>query len=148
MALSIIVKNSKSSFGVSSSPLFACKTAIYPFLGFHTLTDSNLALSLATLCIFIRSIFRVAELSGGFKGSLANNEVSFMILDGTMVIIACITLTVMHPGFAFGAVWQEANFTFRVKKKKREIGTELEVGSNEVSDRLEAKGLDMKAVDV
>jgi hypothetical protein len=76
------------------------------------------SLALATVCIFIRSVFRVAELSGGFKGHLANNQISFMILDGVMVIIASFTLTVMHPGRGFGRVWNEANFTFLVGKSK------------------------------
>ncbi|KAJ5641544.1 hypothetical protein N7490_005544 [Penicillium lividum] len=38
-------------------------------------------LALATLTIFIRSIFRVAELKGGFSSSLANNEVDLMVLE-------------------------------------------------------------------
>ncbi|KAI9731475.1 MAG: hypothetical protein M1835_003523, partial [Candelina submexicana] len=42
------------------------------------------ALSLATLTIFVRSVFRVAELSQGFDGSLANDQVTFMILEGAM----------------------------------------------------------------
>jgi hypothetical protein len=70
-------------------------------------------LSVATLTIFIRSTFRVAELSGGFKGPLANNEISFMILEGCIIIIACGCLTFLHPGIAFQGAWHEANFTFR-----------------------------------
>lgn len=41
-----------------------------------------------------------------------------MVLDGTMLIIACTALTVLHPGVAFGDVWQEANFHFRTKRYK------------------------------
>lgn len=76
------------------------------------------SLALATVCIFIRSVFRVAELSGGFKGHLANNQISFMILDGVMVIIGSFAITIMHPGRAFGRVWEEANFTFLIGKGK------------------------------
>ena len=36
-------------------------------------------LALATLCTFTRSCFRIAELSQGFSGPLANNEVTFMV---------------------------------------------------------------------
>jgi hypothetical protein len=103
------------------------------------------SLALATLCIFIRSVFRVAELSEGFKGHLANNQISFMILDGTMVIIACFALTIMHPGRGFGRVWEEANFTFLVGKGSR--GVELE--SRGVGDSLESgreKGAIVKEV--
>lgn len=91
------------------------------------------SLALATICIFIRSVFRVAELSEGFKGHLANNQISFMILDGTMVIIACLTLTIMHPGRAFGRVWGEANFTFLVGK---EINGDVEMESSGVEGSL------------
>lgn len=75
-------------------------------------------LALGTVTIFIRSVFRVAELSKGFDSHLANNQISFMILDGTMVIIGSTTLTAFHPGWAFGRVWREANFRFRIRKQK------------------------------
>ncbi|KAF8855425.1 RTA1-domain-containing protein [Acephala macrosclerotiorum] len=59
-------------------------------------------LTISTLTLFTRSIFRVAELSSGFGGHLANDEVSYMILEGAMVVIASVLLTVMHPGVGFG----------------------------------------------
>ncbi|KAJ5927976.1 RTA1 domain protein [Penicillium verhagenii] len=62
-------------------------------------------LGLATLTIFIRSIFRVAELKGGFNSALANNQVDLMVLESSMVSIACIALTVAHPGTIIGRVW-------------------------------------------
>ena len=64
------------------------------------------ALALATLCIFIRSCFRVAELRGGFNGALANQQVTFMILEGAMIVIACIALTMAHPGLVFGKAYK------------------------------------------
>jgi hypothetical protein len=60
-----------------------------------------IGLCVATLTIFIRSCFRVAELSGGFHGPLASNEVSFMALEGAMVATACFCLTILHPGVCF-----------------------------------------------
>jgi hypothetical protein len=57
---------------------------------------------LATVCIYIRSIFRVAELSGGFNGYLANNEIIFTVIEGAMIFIAAICLsTIGHPGIGF-----------------------------------------------
>jgi RTA1 like protein len=73
-------------------------------------------LCVATLTIFIRSCFRVAELSGGFHGPLANNQISFMILDGAMIVIATSCLTWLHPGVAFQGALESANFTFRTRK--------------------------------
>lgn len=77
-------------------------------------------LSIATLTIFIRSAFRVAELSGGFRGPLANNQVSFMVLEASMIFIAAGCLTLLHPGLAFRGAWGKADFEFRGKKKSVE----------------------------
>ena len=54
-----------------------------------------LALSFATLCIFIRSVYRVAELAEGWNGVL----ILFIGLEGAMVIAAVLTLNAFHPGF-------------------------------------------------
>lgn len=62
------------------------------------------------MTIFTRSVFRVAELKDGFNSDLANNEVAFMILEGVMIVIACICLTVFHPGYCFGGKWQDTEW--------------------------------------
>ncbi|KAK1716714.1 hypothetical protein CaCOL14_011683 [Colletotrichum acutatum] len=72
----------------------------------------------ATAFLFIRTVFRSVELSEGFGGKLANQEVEFMILDGTMIILACSCLTIFHPGYGFGKRWNEAKFRFRTSKSK------------------------------
>ena len=36
-----------------------------------------------------------------------------MILEGPMVIIACIALTVLHPGIGFQGAWLDADFAWR-----------------------------------
>ncbi|KAL4808593.1 RTA1 like protein-domain-containing protein [Aspergillus unguis] len=61
-----------------------------------------LALVLATITVYARSIFRVVELNGGFDSALANDEIAFMILEGAMISITCLCLTVLHPGKALG----------------------------------------------
>ena len=60
----------------------------------------------AVLTIFIRSCYRVAELRGGFGGALANDQATFIGLEGVMVVIAAVALTVGHPCFVFGRDWQ------------------------------------------
>jgi hypothetical protein len=50
---------------------------------------------------------------------MANNQVLFMILDGAMVILSVLCLTIMHPGRAFANRWNEAVFFFRPNKKNR-----------------------------
>jgi hypothetical protein len=75
-------------------------------------------LAVATVAIFARSIYRCAELSGGFGGPLANDQVSFMILEAAMMTIAVLCLTILHPGLCFQGKWVDANFKFRSAKNK------------------------------
>ena len=49
---------------------------------------------MAMTAIVVRSVFRCVKLRDGFKGELANDEVLFMILKGTMVVMAVGFLTV------------------------------------------------------
>jgi hypothetical protein len=55
-------------------------------------------------------------LNQGYTGSIANNEVLYMILEGAMMIIAAGALTFGHPGRTLGSVWQANAFHFRQKK--------------------------------
>jgi len=59
------------------------------------------ALALATVCIFMRSIYRVAELSEGWEGALMKNQHLFIGFEGAMVVVAVLVLNLWHPGFCF-----------------------------------------------
>ncbi|RMZ91265.1 hypothetical protein DV736_g1488, partial [Chaetothyriales sp. CBS 134916] len=74
------------------------------------------AIGIATIAILIRCTFRVAELSQGFHGSIANSQPLFMILDGTMMIICVYALTITHPGIMLGSLWNLGAFYWRSKK--------------------------------
>lgn len=37
---------------------------------------------------------------------MANQEVTFMLLEGAMVSIAALALTLAHPGFVFKRFWK------------------------------------------
>ena len=63
-------------------------------------------------------------MSGGFGGKLANQEVSFMILEGAMIVVACISLTALHPGIVFEKCWEKMRFSPRVHERPGESETE------------------------
>ncbi|TIA44054.1 putative RTA1 domain protein [Aureobasidium pullulans] len=90
------------------------------------------AIAIATITIYIRCVFRVAELQDGFGGELANNEGMFMAFEGPMIIIAVVVLTICHPGIAFGSAsaWKAANWTWKK-------GNKSESGSNHI--RMESR---------
>jgi hypothetical protein len=74
---------------------------------------------LATICIYIRSVFRVAELSGGFDSHLANDEVTFMALEGAMISLAAIALSTWgHPGIGFQGRWSALDYAMFSRTRK------------------------------
>lgn len=90
------------------------------------------SLVIATLTIYVRSIFRVAELWEGFSSRLANNEVTFMVLEATMISIAVISLTAFHPTIVFGPLWGEVSQV--IKKGNTKQGGSGSIGSTEMID--------------
>lgn len=59
------------------------------------------ALSFATLCVFTRCVYRVAELSEGWSGNLIKTQRYFIGLEGAVVVAAVLSLNLFHPGLCF-----------------------------------------------
>ncbi|GJC78573.1 sphingoid long-chain base transporter RSB1 [Colletotrichum liriopes] len=57
--------------------------------------------AVAYACVMVRCIYRVAEMAGGWGNHIMQDEVSFMILDGGLVLVCVTLLTVFHPGVYF-----------------------------------------------
>ncbi|OHE96476.1 RTA1 like protein [Colletotrichum orchidophilum] len=57
------------------------------------------ALVLSTVCIFVRCVFRVIELSGGWTGPLMARQDLFIAFEGVMIVISVVGLNVFHPAF-------------------------------------------------
>ncbi|KAL4914838.1 RTA1 like protein-domain-containing protein [Aspergillus aurantiobrunneus] len=95
------------------------------------------SLVIATVVIIVRSVYRCAELSQGFDGHLANDEVTFMILEATMIAIAVICLTAFHPGAVWRGQWNQAVWSTRGKGggeyKKASTGGDSEISLNQTS---------------
>ncbi|EUC31815.1 hypothetical protein COCCADRAFT_38165 [Bipolaris zeicola 26-R-13] len=62
-----------------------------------------IALALSTLCIFIRCVFRVAELSQGWRGKLATTQKYFVGLEGAVIVASVLLLNLCHPEYCFNA---------------------------------------------
>lgn len=63
-------------------------------------------LTAASILILIRSAFRVAELKDGFESDIANNEALLMVFEGAMLVLACLALTIGHPGLGLPISWK------------------------------------------
>ena len=53
------------------------------------------------LVVFIRCAYRIAEMAGGWRNKIMQNQTEFIILDTVMIVVAEIAMTAFHPGFCF-----------------------------------------------
>lgn len=83
-----------------------------------------LVMIFSVLFIYIRCIYRVIELSQGWRGYLIVHEAFVMTLDALMVFLSSVMFVPFHPVFLFG---KRANLSLKVIKQ----GTDIE------SDNLE-----------
>ncbi|KAF2868427.1 RTA1 like protein-domain-containing protein [Massariosphaeria phaeospora] len=79
------------------------------------------SLLVAAGLIFVRCIYRIAELWEGFNGHLANEEATFMVFEGPMIILAVAAMTVFHPGRVFDDLWVPAGQGIRDSEKMAAI---------------------------
>jgi RTA1 like protein len=56
-------------------------------------------------------------------GPLANNEISFMTLEGAVIVTASLCLTIIHPGVCFMGAWSEAHFMlcFKISVEEKAV---------------------------
>ncbi|CCM06469.1 uncharacterized protein FIBRA_08734 [Fibroporia radiculosa] len=59
-------------------------------------------LALSSVCIYIRSVYRTIELSGGWQGYINTTQHFFDWLDGGMIVLAMFTINFFHLGFLLG----------------------------------------------
>ncbi|KAI5781921.1 RTA1 like protein-domain-containing protein [Geopyxis carbonaria] len=78
------------------------------------------SLVLSTVCIMIRSVYRLIEMSQGWEGELIRNETYFFVLEGIMVVLAVLVLNVFHPGMCMrDAYHQKVSGRSRSDTKRR-----------------------------
>jgi hypothetical protein len=63
-----------------------------------------LALAVAVVTIFWRSVYRSAELSQGWTGPLQYDQYLFVWFEGVMIVLAVSSLLVFHPAVALGTL--------------------------------------------
>ncbi|RGP73169.1 phospholipid-translocating atpase [Fusarium longipes] len=60
-------------------------------------------LSTTFLSIYIRCVYRIAEMRGGWGNKLMKEQIPFILLEGLMILIATSAQTILHPGNFFPA---------------------------------------------
>lgn len=86
----------------------------------------------AFLTMFIRCVYRIAEMAGGWQNPIMQNELDFIILDSVMIAISVLAMTVFHPGYCFPQMVLQA-----VKSKNSDVEQKRssETSIEEVTER-------------
>lgn len=79
-------------------------------------------LTLATICIFWRSVYRVVELGEGWQGNLIRHQWLFVGFEGVMVIVACLALNTFHPSIMFKEAMEGLGGIGSNRKSKKNKG--------------------------
>lgn len=82
----------------------------------HLLTLFATGTQVALLLILARTAARMVQLSSGLDSSISQSQVYIVVLDGALVLLAAVLLTIFTPGSAFGRAW---GMTSPIKKKAR-----------------------------
>lgn len=75
----------------------------------------GIGLFVATVDILTRYVFRVVELREELLRNTWNNELLFTVLEGAMVCLASLLLSILHPGVAFDDQWAVSKCSFKAK---------------------------------
>lgn len=95
----------------------------------------SLAITFATMVVFTRCCYRLAELSEGWRGNLIMHEWYFIILDALMMSLCAVTLTIFHPGYAFKGRTQRIPIT-KGKKNMNDIESNISHSEESESDLM------------
>ncbi|QKX57827.1 uncharacterized protein TRUGW13939_04947 [Talaromyces rugulosus] len=77
------------------------------------------------ITIFIRCVYRVVELAGGWNNKLQREETPFIILESGMVSVAVFAFALFHPGRAFDDSF--GNLYSSVEKSSRGEDAEMKL---------------------
>ncbi|KAF0322114.1 RTA1 like protein [Colletotrichum asianum] len=82
------------------------------------------------IVIFIRCIYRLPEMAGGWGNPLMRKEEEFIVLDGMMIAIACLLMSIAHAGIFFPAISSRKVETSKTQAKSTQpVDSEYPMGS-------------------
>ena len=76
-----------------------------------------IATILAYVCILIRCIYRIAEMAGGWRNPIMQDQIAFIVADGVMCVIAALAMNIYHPGFLF----KQSYATLKAERVKPDV---------------------------
>lgn len=112
--------------GLVADYVFRCsknklEPAGYKLLGTRRFKLFVGGLVIAYIFVFTRCVYRIAELSPGWGNPIMQNEAEFIVLDGVMVAVATLCLTIFHPGTCFKEMQMHAKNTAAADEKVADV---------------------------
>ncbi|KAI9802040.1 MAG: hypothetical protein M1825_003096 [Sarcosagium campestre] len=93
---------------------------------------------IAFLTIFIRCVYRIAEMANGWQNPIMQNETDFIVLEGVMVVVAVLVLTIFHPGQYFPQMVQH-NIAEKASKKSSGTSSPSDIEAGGTREKPQAK---------
>lgn len=59
------------------------------------------AVASAFVAVFVRCVYRIPELAGGWANHIMRDQTGYIVLEGVMIAYATFVQTVFHPGYCF-----------------------------------------------
>ncbi len=87
------------------------------------------AIITAYTTVFIRCVYRIPELANGWRSEIMRNQAEFIVLEGVMIVIAVLVLTVFHPGFCFPALGNTIGKNKASRRKTVDDSSDMEMMS-------------------
>ncbi|OQD79595.1 hypothetical protein PENANT_c047G01560 [Penicillium antarcticum] len=96
------------AYQVFAMSIFVTLMATFQFRARHAIKEHGyrlfcFACSVATIMVYLRTIFRLAETAQGLGGNLSTNEVFFACLEFAPIAVVVLLLGIWHPGRCLGA---------------------------------------------
>ncbi|KAJ5765249.1 hypothetical protein N7520_004808 [Penicillium odoratum] len=96
------------AYQVFAMSIFVILVATFQFRARHAIKQHGyqifcVAFSVATIMVYLRTIFRLAETAEGLGGKLSTNEIFFACLEFAPIALVVLLLGIFHPGRCFGA---------------------------------------------
>jgi len=85
-----------------------------------TLTYEPTVTQIAALLLLVRTIVRIVAFTGGLGSPLLQSQLISLLLDDTLVLLACAVLTIVPPGRAFGTACWDATTPLIVHKNDKD----------------------------
>ncbi|PQE22177.1 sphingoid long-chain base transporter RSB1 protein [Rutstroemia sp. NJR-2017a WRK4] len=89
-----------------------------------------LGVTVAFVTIFGRCLYRIAEMVGGWANPIMRDEAGFVVMEGFMIVIAVLCLTVFHPGYCFPQITEKSR-AIEVGVEEVQGGMKKEVSGSE-----------------